>query len=201
MHLLSSRPAATVVFGDVNSTIACALAAVKVGVPVVHVEAGLRSFDRSMPEEINRLLVDAIGELLLVSEGSGVENLRREGVPVERISLVGHVMIDTLVSTLGSLDGSLLTEIGLEPGCYGLITLHRPSNVDDQHALERTLRLLGELATGARPWRLPVYRAQGRWLNRPGLGRTPDGTPGATLPPTCSATAITCPSCGAHESS
>jgi len=95
-HLVASPPDATVVFGDVNSTVACALAAVKLGVPVAHVEAGLRSFDRTMPEEINRLLTDSIASLLLVTESSGVKNLRHEGVPDEKIRLVGNVMIDTL---------------------------------------------------------------------------------------------------------
>lgn len=99
-QLLRSRPDATVVFGDVNSTVACALAAVKLGVPVVHVEAGLRSFDRTMPEEINRLLTDTIAELLLVSEPAGLENLRREGIESARIIHVGNVMIDTLMSQL-----------------------------------------------------------------------------------------------------
>ena len=101
-HLLEKRPTATVVFGDVNSTVACALAAVKLGVPVAHVEAGLRSFDRTMPEEINRLLTDAIADLLLVSEPSGAENLRREGVAGEKVRLVGNVMIDTLIGELKS---------------------------------------------------------------------------------------------------
>ncbi|HET9315590.1 MAG TPA: UDP-N-acetylglucosamine 2-epimerase, partial [Vicinamibacteria bacterium] len=86
-HLMANRPSATVVFGDVNSTVACALAAVKLGVPVVHVEAGLRSFDRTMPEEINRLLTDAVAELLLVSEASGVANLKREGVDDAKVKL------------------------------------------------------------------------------------------------------------------
>src|SRR5262249_23757353 len=93
--LLRQRPDAVGVVGDVNSTLACALTAVKVGIPVAHVEAGLRSFDRTMPEEINRLLTDAISHWLFVSEPSGVANLRREGIPDARIFLVGNVMIDT----------------------------------------------------------------------------------------------------------
>src|SRR5438309_4732561 len=94
--VLRERPDAVVVVGDVNSTLACALTAVKLGVPVAHVEAGLRSLDRSMPEEINRLLTDAISEWLFVSERGGLENLRREGVPHEKVHFVGNVMIDTL---------------------------------------------------------------------------------------------------------
>jgi UDP-N-acetylglucosamine 2-epimerase (non-hydrolysing) len=99
-HLLERRPSGTVVFGDVNSTVACALAAVKLGIPVAHVEAGLRSSDRTMPEEINRLLTDAISDLLLVSEHSGVANLQREGIDESKIHLVGNVMIDTMMTHL-----------------------------------------------------------------------------------------------------
>ncbi len=146
-HLLSSRPAACVVFGDVNSTVACALAAVKLGVPVAHVEAGLRSFDRTMPEEINRVLTDAIGELLLVSEPSGVRNLRREGVPEGRIRLVGNVMIDTLRRHLpAARSRSVARRLGLAAGGYGFVTLHRPSNVDDPATRVTVLELLHELA-------------------------------------------------------
>src|SRR4051812_12431160 len=112
--VLERRPDAVVVVGDVNSTIACALVAVKLGVPVAHVEAGLRSFDRSMPEEINRVLTDAISRWLFVSEPSGVANLRREGVPEERIFLVGNVMIDTLRACRERAEASpVLEELGL----------------------------------------------------------------------------------------
>ncbi len=146
-HLLERKPAGTVVFGDVNSTVACALAAVKVGVPVAHVEAGLRSFDRTMPEEINRLLTDAISDLLLVSEPSGVTNLRREGVDESKIRLVGNVMIDSLLSQLDvARDRRAAARLGLDGRRYGFVTLHRPSNVDDAVTLERLLRLLHELS-------------------------------------------------------
>ena len=147
-HLMKARPAATVVFGDVNSTVACALAAVKLGVPVAHVEAGLRSFDRTMPEEINRILTDAIAGLLLVSEESGMENLRREGISGDRVRLVGNVMIDCLsaeLSTARSLQ--MPARLCFSPEQYGLVTMHRPSNVDDRMTLERLLRLLHELST------------------------------------------------------
>jgi len=145
-HLLGGAPAATVVFGDVNSTVACALAATKLGVRVAHVEAGLRSFDRSMPEEINRLLTDAMADLLLVSEPSGVTNLRREGVAEEKIRLVGNVMVDSLMAELpkARAEGAPAA-FGVEPGGYGLVTLHRPSNVDEAGTLRRLLELLGEL--------------------------------------------------------
>jgi len=178
-HLLESRPEATVVFGDVNSTIACALAAVKLGVGVVHVEAGLRSFDRSMPEEINRLLVDSIGDLLLVSEESGVHNLRREGVAEERFRLVGNVMIDTLVAALAAVDRGIPGELGLEPGGYGLVTLHRPSNVDDPARLELLLRLLGELAARL-PLVFPVHPRTRKAASNAGLQALLADTPGLT---------------------
>jgi UDP-N-acetylglucosamine 2-epimerase (non-hydrolysing) len=146
-HLLTMRPAATVVFGDVNSTVACALAAVKLGVPVAHVEAGLRSFDRTMPEEINRLLTDAIGDLLLVSEPSGVTNLEHEGVDASKIRLVGNVMIDSLMSQLPvARKRHTAAALGLDGRRYGFVTLHRPSNVDDPATLGRLLRLLDDLS-------------------------------------------------------
>ncbi|TWT45537.1 UDP-2,3-diacetamido-2,3-dideoxy-D-glucuronate 2-epimerase [Phycisphaerae bacterium RAS1] len=132
------KPDWVVVVGDVNSTIACALVASKLGVKVAHVEAGLRSFDRDMPEEINRLLTDAISDLLLVSEPSGVANLKREGVGEEKIHFVGNVMIDTLRANLEQADRSpILETLGLTAGQYNVVTLHRPSNVDDAATLGR----------------------------------------------------------------
>src|SRR5262245_48865549 len=130
--VLAQKPDCVLVVGDVNSTLACALVAVKLGVPVAHVEAGLRSFDRTMPDEINRLLTDAISEWLFVTEKSGLENLRREGVPDERVHLVGNVMIDTLLACRRRCEGSaVLEELGLSSGGYAVLTLHRPTNVDD----------------------------------------------------------------------
>src|SRR5262245_18631230 len=156
-HLLTGRPAATVVFGDVNSTLACALAAVKLGVAVVHVEAGLRSFDRTMPEEINRLLTDQVADLLLVSEPSGVANLRREGVPEAKVRLVGNVMIDTLRRELPRARArGTAARLGLKEKTYGLITMHRPSNVDDPATLRDLIELFHELAT-ALPLVFPVH--------------------------------------------
>lgn len=147
-HLLAHRPAATVVFGDVNSTVACALAAVKLGVPAVHVEAGLRSGDRTMPEEINRLLTDAISDLLLVSEPSGLDNLLREGIGGEKVRLVGNVMIDTLLSRVpAARQRDTARRLGLGGMPYGLITLHRPANVDEPAVLRRLLAVFRELAS------------------------------------------------------
>ncbi|MFQ5502160.1 MAG: non-hydrolyzing UDP-N-acetylglucosamine 2-epimerase [Phycisphaerae bacterium] len=129
--VLDFKPDWVVVVGDVNSTIACALVASKLGVRVAHVEAGLRSFDREMPEEINRLLTDAISDLLLVSEPSGVENLRNEGVADEKVRFVGNVMIDTLMRNRDrAKDSTILTTLGLKAKNYAVVTLHRPSNVD-----------------------------------------------------------------------
>jgi UDP-N-acetylglucosamine 2-epimerase (non-hydrolysing) len=144
--LLDWRPDAVVVVGDVNSTIAAALAAVKLGIPVAHVEAGLRSFDRSMPEEINRVLTDAISTWLFTSEPSGGENLRREGVPGDRIHFVGNVMIDTLRAQLDRARAAApLTRLGLAAGRYAVLTLHRPSNVDDPERLRGLFSVLEEI--------------------------------------------------------
>lgn len=134
--VLDSKPGAVVVVGDVNSTIGCALVAAKLCVPVVHVEAGLRSFDRTMPEEINRVLTDAISDLLLVTEPSGLENLKREGADPARMHLVGNLMIDSLRRHLEQSRGLRMAErMGLAPRSYGVVTLHRPANVDDAAAL------------------------------------------------------------------
>ncbi|MBW7906889.1 MAG: UDP-N-acetylglucosamine 2-epimerase (non-hydrolyzing) [Phycisphaerae bacterium] len=141
------RPDWVLVVGDVNSTIACALVATKLGVRVAHVEAGLRSFDRGMPEEINRLLTDAISDLLLVSEPSGLENLRREGVAAERVHFVGNVMIDTLRFSLEHARRTrVLDALGLAPRGYNVLTLHRPSNVDDPLVFGRLLDALERIS-------------------------------------------------------
>ncbi len=146
--LLEKRPDLVLVVGDVNSTMACALVAVKMGIAVAHVEAGLRSFDRTMPEEINRLVTDAIADLLFVSEPSGLENLKREGVPGERVHFVGNVMIDTLLHHRAAAEKSdIVRRLGLDAGRpYALVTLHRPSNVDEPAKLGALLRALAELS-------------------------------------------------------
>jgi UDP-N-acetylglucosamine 2-epimerase (non-hydrolysing) len=130
--VLDFAPDYVLVVGDVNSTIACGLVAVKLGVKLVHVEAGLRSFDRTMPEEINRILTDCISDLLFVTEQSGIDNLKREGVAEEKIHFVGNVMIDTLLGNKAKAEQSdILARMSLAPKGYAVITLHRPSNVDD----------------------------------------------------------------------
>jgi len=134
------RPDLVVVVGDVNSTLACSLVAVKLGIPVAHVEAGLRSFDRTMPEEINRILTDAIAEYLFVSEPSGVRNLRTEGVAEEKIFFVGNVMIDSLMYYREKARRSpIVRQLTLDGTPFMVVTLHRPNNVDDKESLDRIL--------------------------------------------------------------
>jgi len=140
----SARPDVVVVVGDVNSTVAATLAAVKMGRPVAHVEAGLRSFDRTMPEEVNRVLTDAVSDLLFTTEPSADENLAREGVPADRVHFVGNVMIDTLFRYRERARKSdVLERLGLSARRYAVLTLHRPSNVDDEGTLGL---LLGAIA-------------------------------------------------------
>jgi UDP-N-acetylglucosamine 2-epimerase (non-hydrolysing) len=150
----AASPSCVLVVGDVNSTLACSLVAVKKGIPVAHVEAGLRSFDRSMPEEINRLLTDQICDALYITERSAAENLEREGIPRERVHFVGNVMIDSLKAGLAhavapavvfAASGVEAKLVG-EPRRFGLVTLHRPSNVDDQESLADSLAILSEVA-------------------------------------------------------
>ncbi len=145
--IAKARPAMTLVVGDVNSTLGAALAAAKLGIPVAHVEAGLRSFDRRMPEEANRVLTDALSDLLFVSEPSGVTNLRREGVPSDRIHLVGNVMIDTLLEfRKRAAARPILRNHGLERRRFVLVTLHRPENVDAPASLRVIVEALRAIA-------------------------------------------------------
>ena len=163
------RPDCVLVVGDVNSTVACTLVATKMGVRVAHVEAGLRSFDRSMPEEINRLLTDAVSDFLFVSEPSGVTNLQREGVPPERIFFVGNVMIDTLRANLAKAHASRIgADLGLEPRGYAVLTLHRPSNVDDPRTLAALMGVVGKMAARL-PVVFPVHPRTRRNLEANGL--------------------------------
>jgi UDP-N-acetylglucosamine 2-epimerase (non-hydrolysing) len=144
--LLQHKPEFVVVVGDVNSTLACTLVATKLGFPVAHVEAGLRSFDHAMPEEINRLLTDQVASLLFTSERSGNENLLREGVGREKIYFVGNVMIDTLlVQKERALEMDVVAKYGLSPQGFGLLTLHRPSNVDKREVFTGILDSLEEI--------------------------------------------------------
>jgi UDP-N-acetylglucosamine 2-epimerase (non-hydrolysing) len=145
--LFEHRPDLVLVVGDVNSSMACALAAVKLGIRVVHVESGLRSGDRAMPEEINRIVTDSISDYLFVTEESGIENLRNEGVPDSKVFFTGNVMIDTLVYLNDTIAGSdIIRRLGLVKGQYVLVTFHRPSNVDDRESLESLVSFLNEIS-------------------------------------------------------
>ena len=140
------KPSMVVVVGDVNSTVACSMVCAKEWIPCAHVEAGLRSFDREMPEEINRLITDAIADLLLTPSPDGDENLRKEGVAEERIKRVGNIMIDSLFNNLErSKSSTIHNDLGLEKGNYGVLTLHRPSNVDEKDAFMRILAALEQI--------------------------------------------------------
>jgi UDP-N-acetylglucosamine 2-epimerase (non-hydrolysing) len=141
------KPDIVVVVGDVNSTLACTLTAVKMGVSVAHVEAGLRSFDRTMPEEINRIVTDSISDYLFTTESSADENLRREGIPPSKIFFVGNVMIDSLLRFLDKArDLTLLNNLGLKRKEYAVVTLHRPSNVDRPEVLRGIVEALHRLS-------------------------------------------------------
>jgi len=161
-----TKPRAVLVVGDVNSTIACALVAVKKDIPVIHVEAGLRSGDRSMPEEINRVLTDQLSDLLFTTEEGALANLTREGIAESRVHFVGNVMIDTLLYNLRSATPSAhsLADFGVDArkGEYGLLTLHRPSNVDDAEVLKQLLTVLVDISAST-PLVFPIHpRTQGR---------------------------------------
>ena len=140
-------PDLVMVFGDVNSTVAGALTAAQMQIPLAHVEAGLRSFDRSMPEEVNRTITDSVAELLFVTEPSALENLAKEGVAKSRTHFVGNTMIDTLMAQLPRIrEVALPARLGLDPGQFIAVTLHRPSNVDDPPSLGRIVEMLIQLA-------------------------------------------------------
>ncbi len=161
--LIDHDPKLVVVAGDVNSTLACALTASKLHIPVAHVEAGLRSFDRTMPEEINRVLTDHLAELLFITEPSGRENLRKEGIDPAKMHFVGNTMIDSLESFLPrALERQPWQTFGLHPDEYALVTLHRPANVDTPDALAEILSALEELAR----WQPVLFPAHPRTVAR-----------------------------------
>ena len=156
-ELARIAPACVVVVGDVNSTLACALTSVKMGIPLAHVEAGLRSRDRTMPEELNRILTDACAELLFTTSRDADENLAQEGIAPEKVHFVGNVMIDTLRRHEARARSSpILERLGLEPGRYALVTLHRPSNVDRAEDLLKIVTIL-EGAANRLPVVFPVH--------------------------------------------
>jgi UDP-N-acetylglucosamine 2-epimerase (non-hydrolysing) len=174
--VLEWKPDVVIVVGDVNSTLAAALVASKLGVAVAHVEAGLRSFDMSMPEEINRKLTDAISDLLFVTEQSGIQNLRKESVAEDKIFFVGNVMIDCLVEHRKiAAKSEILGRLGLQkdgsvPLAYGLLTLHRPSNVDDPEILRDILSTIAKVSEKM-PVFFPVHPRSLERIRQFGLGR------------------------------
>lgn len=183
--VLEHKPDAVLVVGDVNSTIACGLVAVKLGVKLIHVEAGLRSFDRTMPEEINRVLTDAISDLLFCTERAGVDNLLAEGVAPGRIHLVGHVMIDTLLHHLQRAQQStILDDLRrqgiLDGDAFAVLTLHRPSNVDDPATFSRILDAL-EVIQKDMPILFPVHPRTRKNLASLGLQARVDSLPNLHL--------------------
>ncbi len=179
--LLEHRPDLVVVVGDVNSTAACTLAAVKLGVKTAHLEAGLRSFDRTMPEEINRIVTDAIADLLWTPSPDGDENLLREGVAAERIERVGNIMIDSLEMMRPRIMAeNAAAKYGLENGAYGVVTLHRPSNVDDRKTLEKLCDTLRRIAIDL-PLVFPVHPRTRRNLETFGLYAGLAAAPGIHL--------------------
>src|SRR5437867_1954141 len=166
---LREKPDLVVVVGDVNSTMACAIVAAKHLIPVAHVEAGLRSFDRTMPEEINRLVTDAVAELLFTTRRDADENLKREGVDPAKIHFVGNVMIDTLLkhrTKAAALD--VISRFEVEPHRYALVTLHRPSNVDDPGVLGGILEALQAISTSM-PVIFPIHPRTAKRIHEFGL--------------------------------
>lgn len=175
------RPAWTLVVGDVNSTLACTLAAVKLGIPVAHVEAGLRSRDRTMPEEINRIVTDALADLLWTPSPDADENLRAEGVVETRIERVGNVMIDSYELLRGAIEAANgRARFGLDPGGYGVVTLHRPHNVDRPEALGALVAALEKVAARI-PIVFPVHPRTRRRLDDFGLAARLEAAPGVHL--------------------
>ena len=165
------RPAAVLVVGDVDSTLACGLVAAKLRIPLAHVEAGLRSGDRAMPEEINRVVTDAVSDLLFCTEQAAVENLAREGIDASRVFLVGNVMVDTLLDHRKRAGASQVLEtLGLTPRSYAVLTLHRPSNVDDRQVLAGILDALGRIQAEL-PVVAPLHPRLRTALARSGLDR------------------------------
>jgi UDP-N-acetylglucosamine 2-epimerase (non-hydrolysing) len=167
--LIQEKVSGVVVVGDVNSTVAAALVAVKMGMAVIHAEAGLRSFDRTMPEEINRLVVDSISDLLLVTEESGRANLLREGRAANQIALVGNLMVDSLRHNLEeALEADTLQRLEIGAERFALVTLHRPANVDDDEKLGEILAALTEISKDL-PLYWPVHPRTRNKLNGIGL--------------------------------
>ena len=169
--LLKFAPDVVVVVGDVNSTLACAIVATKLGVKIAHVEAGLRSFDRTMPEEINRILTDQIADYLFTPSRDGNTNLAREGVDPKRVFFVGNVMIDTLIRLLPKTNPErACAAVGVKPHDFALATLHRPSNVDDAATLTEIMKAMAVVAK-TRPVVFPVHPRTRARIGEMGLAK------------------------------
>ncbi len=167
--LNQEKPDLILVPGDVNSTLACSVVASKMGIRIGHVEAGLRSFDRKMPEEINRIVTDVLSDFLFVSEESGLVNLEKEGVSDNKIHFVGNIMIDSLVHFLPTIERSdILEKLNLTPGEYTLLTFHRPSNVDSRSTLTELVDMLNRLS-GTSKLVFPVHPRTRKNLENHGL--------------------------------
>ena len=170
--LMEETPDCVLVFGDVNSTLACSIVAKKLGFPIAHIEAGLRSGDRSMPEEINRVVTDSISDFFFVTEASGIEHLRQEGKPDTAVFHVGNVMVDNLLFEISKLDATADPDQAYQAGGngkpFGIVTLHRPSNVDDGRVLMRIVSALSEISVQL-PLLFPVHPRTNAALQRFGV--------------------------------
>lgn len=179
----AEKPALVLVVGDVNSTIAAALVASKLHIPLAHIEAGLRSFDRRMPEEINRVVTDVLSDLLFVTEPVGMTHLAQEGIPASRVHLVGDVMIDSVMAALPHAREAVSRELSwLPPGPFGLVTLHRPSNVDEPKQLQGILEALRAVSPRL-PLLFPVHPRTRARIAQFGLQPLLDQIPQLTLLP------------------
>jgi UDP-N-acetylglucosamine 2-epimerase (non-hydrolysing) len=186
----AAQPSCVIVVGDVNSTLACSLVSVKKAIPVIHVEAGLRSFDRTMPEEVNRVLTDQICDVLYTTERSAAENLLREGISMQRVHFVGNVMIDSLTASLrhAAPPRTVLANSGIDPTFlkdelgFGLVTLHRPSNVDQRDSLSEALAILGGISHKL-PLIWPLHPRTRASIDLFGLWKMVDPRRLAILPP------------------
>jgi UDP-N-acetylglucosamine 2-epimerase (non-hydrolysing) len=180
-EMIAQKPDLVLVVGDVNSTLAAALTACKLSIPIGHVEAGLRSGDRSMPEEINRILTDSVSELLFVTEQSGLDHLQKEGIEPRKIYFTGNVMIDSLKTHLKALNGTAVLEMfGLEPEHYMLVTLHRPSNVDQESSLFAILDAFEAIQRDF-PIVFPIHPRTRKMLDSSNLKKRTNAMPGLKL--------------------
>ncbi len=167
--LLEQQPDLVLVVGDVNSTLACSLVSAKLRIPVAHVEAGIRSFDRTMPEEINRILTDTLSDWLFTPHPEASENLRHEGMPEDKIYFVGNIMIDTLLAAKEiAIKRKTWTQWGLSPYGYAILTLHRPSNVDNLDTLKGLLGALRQISTKL-PILFPIHPRTSKRIQEAGL--------------------------------